>query len=175
MNIVFYLILLCSIYLITMDNPENVMSAMLDGVDNSIKLTIKLFGIYAIWLSILKILEKGKLDCSLANKLKKPIRFLFKNENEEAYKYISLNLSANMLGMGGASTPMGIKSIETMQNHKNKVMLVVINSTSIQLVPTTIVALRASYNSVTDIIVPAFIATFVTTLIGIILVKVFVK
>lgn len=175
MNIVFFFIMLASIYLIAVDCPENVMTTMLTGVNNGVSLSIKLFAIYAIWLSVLKIIEKGNLDKSLAKKLKKPVEFLFKNESPKAYQYLSLNLSANMLGMGGASTPMGIKSIEEMKHHKNKVMLIVINSTSIQLIPTTIVALRAGYNSVTDIILPSLIATIVTTFIGIVMVKTLVK
>lgn len=175
MNIVFFIIMLASVYLITVDAPENVMTHMLTGVNNGVTLSVKLFGIYAIWLSVLKIIEKAQLDKSLAEKLRKPIEFLFKDESPKAYKYLSLNLSANMLGMGGASTPMGIKSIEEMKHHKNKVMLIVINSTSIQLIPATIVAMRASYNSTMDIILPSFIATFVTTFIGILLVKFFVR
>lgn len=175
MNIVFFIIMLASIYLISVDAPENVMSNMLIGVNNGVILSLKLFGIYAIWMSVLKIIEKANLDKSLAKKLKKPIEFLFKDESPTAYQYLSLNLSANMLGMGGASTPMGIKSIEEMKHHKNKVMLIVINSTSIQLIPATVVALRASYNSAADIIIPSLIATFITTFIGILLVKFLVK
>lgn len=167
--------MLISTYLIVVSSPENVMPTILLGANNGLTLGVKLFAIYAIWLSLLKIIDKANLDKLLATKLKRPINFLFKDENQEAYQYLSLNLSANMLGMGGASTPMGIKAIESMEKHKNKVMLVVINSTSIQIIPATVVALRASYNSAIDIILPSFIATFMTTLIGIILVKVFVK
>ncbi len=175
MNIIFFIVIIASIYLIVLRKPEDVMPTMLNGVNSGIMLSLKLFAIYAIWLSVLKIIQKAELDKSLAKRLKRPIKFLFKNENNQTYQYLSLNLSANMLGMGGASTPMGIKAIENMANHKNKVMLVVINSTSIQIIPATIIALRASYNSTIDIILPSLIATFITTLIGIILVKVFVK
>lgn len=167
--------MLCSIYLVTVTAPENVMSTMLQGVNGGLCLSVKLFAVYTIWLSILQIISKSGLDKALAQKLRKPINYLFKNENDETYKYLSLNLSANMLGMGGASTPMGIKAIEQMKYHKNKVMLVVINSTSIQIIPTTVIALRAGYNSSIDIILPSLLATFATTLIGIILVKIFAK
>ncbi|HHU43520.1 MAG: hypothetical protein QM214_00830 [Bacillota bacterium] len=175
MNYVFLAMMLASIFLLTRQSPEKVMSSMLDGVTSSVYLAIKLFAIYAVWLSVLKIFEKANLDKSLAKKLKKPIGFLFKGESDKAYEYLSLNLSANILGMGGAATPTGIKSIEEMTRHKNKVMLIVINSTSIQLIPATIVALRASFGSVTDIIVPSLIATLFTSIVGVIMVKVFVK
>ncbi|MFW5780327.1 MAG: spore maturation protein, partial [Bacillota bacterium] len=118
MNYVFFMILIASVYLLTKESPEKVMSGMLEGVTSGVSLAIKLFAIYAIWLSVLKIIEKSKLDKSLAKKLKKPINFLFKGENEKAYEYLSLNLSANILGMGGAATPTGIKSIEEMTLHK---------------------------------------------------------
>lgn len=175
MNIVFFFILTVSIYLITKNNPDSVMSTMLTGVNNSVSLALMLLGVYAIWLSVLKIFEKADLDKIIANKLRKPIRFLFKNESEEAEKYLSLNLSANLLGMGGASTPIGIKAIECMKHHKNKVMLVVVNASSIQLIPATIVAMRASFGSASDIILPSIIATFISTAVAVLLVKVFVK
>lgn len=151
------------------------MSVMLSGVSNSVELCLKLFAIYAIWLSVLKILEKGKLDKKLAKLLKRPIGFLFSNENEEAYNYLSLNFSANILGMGGAATPTGIKAMETMQRKKNKIMLVVLNATSIQLIPTTIVAMRATFASAADIILPSLVATIFTSILSIFMVKVFVK
>lgn len=175
MNIVFLFIALCSIYLLTVSNPDSVMTTMLSGVSGGVALSVKLFGIYAIWLSVLNIFQKAEFDKFLADKLRRVTRFLFKGESDEAYKSVTLNLSANILGMGGASTPMGIKSIEQMRHHKNKVMLVVINSTSIQLIPTTIIALRATYASSADIILPTFIATVCTTAVGIILVKLLVK
>lgn len=175
MNIVFFVILISSIFLITKQNPQNVMGVMLTGISSSVELCLKLFGIYAIWLSILKILEKSRLDKGLAKLLKKPIGFLFSGESAEAYNYLSLNISANILGMGGAATPTGIKSMETMRLKKNKIMLVVLNATSIQLIPTTIVAMRATFGSVSDIILPSLIATIFTSVISIFLVKVFVK
>jgi spore maturation protein A len=175
MNIVFFVILISSIYLITKNNPQDVMGVMLSGVSNSVELCLKLFAIYAIWLSVLKILEKAELDKGLAKLLKKPIGYLFSNESQEAYNYLSLNISANILGMGGAATPTGIKSMETMRHKKNKIMLVVLNATSIQLIPTTIVAMRATFASVSDIILPSLVATIFTSVLSIFLVKVFVK
>lgn len=151
------------------------MGVMLEGVNSSVGLCLKLFGIYAVWLSVLKILEKGRLDKGLAQLLKKPIGFLFKDESPEAYGHLSLNISANLLGMGGAATPTGIKAMETMRHKKNKIMLVVLNATSIQLIPTTIVAMRATFGGGADIILPSLAATLFTSVIAVILVKVLVR
>ena len=107
MNIVFFVIMLVSIYLISVNSPEKVMGAVLDGANGGLALSVKLFGVYALWLSILKIMEKAELDKALAKKLKKPIQYLFKDESPQTYKYLSLNLSA-ICWEWGAATPMGI-------------------------------------------------------------------
>ena len=100
---------------------------------------------------------------------------LFPLEKEKAYEQLSINLSSNLLGIGGASTPSGLKAMQNMASKKNKIMLVVINSLSIQLIPTTVVAMRYAKGSSIDIILPSLITTFITTAIGIALVKVLVK
>ena len=88
-----------------------------------------------------------------------------------------MNISANMLGMGGAATPMGIEAMKGMDNGKGKltrgmIMFFVINATSLQILPTTIIGLRLANGSANagDIIMPSIIATLVTTLTGILLV-----
>ena len=94
---------------------------------------------------------------------------------------MSLNISANLLGMSGATTPMGIKSIHELEKHPNTnyaiTMFFVINATSIQIIPSSVLALRTSMGSSSpaDIIVPTILATLVSTVIGVLLVKIFVK
>ena len=91
-----------------------------------------------------------------------------------------MNLSANMLGMGNACTPTGLKAMAGLDKQNNSVtasmamiMLVVINASSIQLIPTTIIGLRQQYGSTTssDIILPTLIATIISTVLGVLLVK----
>lgn len=175
MNLVFTAILIASVVLITIISPDKLMPTMLTGATSAMSFSLKLFLIYAIWMSALKVFEKSGADKGLAKALNPVTKRLFSGESDEAYKYINLNLSANMLGMGGAATPMGIKSIETIKEKRNKIMLVVVNSTSIQLVPTTILALRAELNAATDIMLATIIVNVATTLLGIILVRVFVR
>lgn len=175
MNFIFTLILIVSTGILVVTNPEGVMSAMLQGGKSAISFSLELVAIYAVWLSVLKIWESLKLDKGISKLLDKPIRALFPNEESETYAYLSLNLSANLLGMGGAGTPMGIKSVETMKSKKNKTMLLVINATSIQLIPTTVLGIRAGLGAAADIILPSLITTAITTVIGVILVKVLVR
>lgn len=100
-------------------------------------------------------------------------------------KNISMNTISNILGLGNASTPAGIKAMESLQKENtNKqrlsnsmLMLIVLNTTSIELIPTTVIAIRTSLNAQnpTDIIIPIWISTIIGTLVGIISTKVLIK
>ena len=126
-------------------------------------------------------MEKTGLDSGLAQLLRPVIRRLFKGESDESEKWISVNLASNMLGMGGASTPAGIKAMASMEKGgkatANMDLLVVINATSIQLIPATIIALRASAGSgnPSSIIAPTLISSTIATVVGVVLTKLFSK
>lgn len=180
MNLVYFIMLFASLILVTVVSPESAYSIMLGGAKNAINLSVTLAAIYAIWLSVLDIMEKIGAN-RLIYKMFRPItKRLFKNENEKSMEYITMNFSANLLGMGGAATPLGIKAMESMQDGTdratdNMILFMVINSTSIQLLPATIIGMRAAAGSAaaSDIILPSLLATTITTAIGIILAKVF--
>ena len=109
-------------------------------------------------------------------KLLKPLtNALFPGESEETSDAITLNFAANLIGAGGAATPAGLKAMSGIRAKKNAVMLVVLNSTSLQLIPTTVIAIRAGLGSVTDVILPTVIVTAFTSAIAVIAVKVFVR
>ena len=152
---------------------------MVEGAEGAIQLCVKLLAIYSVWLSVLKIMEKTKLDAGLSRLLRPVIKRLFKGENEDAYKWLSLNMASNMLGMGGASTPAGIEAMGRMEKDgkstSNMSLLVVISATSIQLIPATVIALRASAGSAnpSSIIMPTLISSTIATAVGVILTKVF--
>lgn len=182
MNIIFFFIILFSLLILTWVNPESSLAVMLEGARSAIDLCLKLLAIYAVWLSILKIMEKTGLDKKLSSLFSPITNKLFKGESEQTKSTIGMNMAANMLGMGGAATPLGIRAMELMDNGSGKatdnmIMLMVISSSSIQLLPATIMALRSANGSInpSDIIFPSLLATTVTTLVGIILVKIFSK
>ena len=179
MNIAFLLITSASIVAMIIKSPESAFPTMIDGVGQAITLIIKLTAIYAVWLSVLDMMTKTKLDKKLSKLLKPVARKIFKSESEEAYDWICINLSANMLSMGGVATPAGIKAMSAMEDGSikatdNMIMLLVINATSIQLIPATVVAMRASHGSqsASDIIVPTLISSGIATLCGMIICKV---
>lgn len=181
MNVIFGIVLTLSTVIMLFTNPDGVLSAMLSGGEKALSLSMKMVVIYAVWLGIFQLMENSGLSSKIA-KLFKPLnRFLFGKLPDKANDFMSLNISANLLGMSGATTPMGIKSIQELEKHKNTqyaiTMFFVINATSIQIIPSSVMALRTSMGSASpaDIILPTILATAVSSIIGILLVKIFVR
>lgn len=176
MNAIFFVMTTVSIALLIYNNPELVLSSMIDGASNSVTLAVKLFAIYAIWLSIIEIMQKTGLNDKLSKAFDPIINKVFRGESSEAKQYISLNLSANFLGIGSVATPLGMKAVNAMDKKDgfcsdNIIMFIIINCTSIQLIPTTIISLRTQFgsNSPSDIIIPSLIASIVSSIVGIVL------
>lgn len=174
MNVVFAFILTVCVSLLLFKDPNAALGGMIDGVSSAIAMSVGLVAVYAVWLSVLNVMEKVGLNRAIGKALKPLTKRLFPSENDETRETISLNMSANLLGMGGAATPLGIKAINGMAKDSEKTndsiaLFVVINCTSIQLIPTTIIGLRAASGSVnaSDIILPSLIATTVSTLVGV--------
>ena len=181
MSIIFGVSLTISIVILIFISPDSVLSCMLSGGEKAFSLTLKLAVIYAVWLGMFKIMENSGLANKFAKLLKPVNKVLFGNLPDKANEYISLNISANILGMSGGTTPFGIKAIQELDKHANTDYIVsmffVINATSVQIIPSSVLALRSSLGSSSpaDIIMPTIIATLISTIIGIILVKVFIK
>lgn len=170
--------MLSSTLILLITNPSAVLAEMIGASASALSLCIELCAVYAVWLGIIEILDASGLGEKLAKLLRPLIKRIFKVDTEETQKIIALNLSANMLGIGNASTPLGIKAMKKLDDGSGKatfamIMLIVVNATSIQLLPTTIIGLRASAGSASpaDIILPTLIATTCTTLCGIFLVS----
>ena len=171
MSIIWFLMFILSVACLIFTNPTIVTSSILDASANGVQLCINLCGIYAVWLGLINILDKSGLSDKLANLLKPIIYFLFKTKNPEAVKYIAINMSSNILGLGNAATPSGIKAMSILDNKSGKItfagiMLIVVNSCSLQLLPTTVIGLRESAGSTAagDIILPSIISCIATFL-----------
>lgn len=166
-------IMLISLCVLIFVEPNLIINTMIDQSKNVVSLCINLLAIYAVWLGILEIVDQSGLGDKLAKLLSPVIKKLFKINDEEQIKYVSYNLSSNLLGLGNAATPSGIKAIKSMEKDLKHtkfamLMLLVINSTGIQLLPTTIIGLRASAgsSSPSDIILPIIISSVVATTIS---------
>ena len=174
MNKIWALLMLASIILLIFNNPSALVTEMTESAMGVINLCVELVAVYAIWLGILEIVDKTGLSEKLAKLLSPLIRFLFKTDDPEIIKMIAMNMSSNILGVGNAATPCGIRAMKLMDDKSGKatpamIMLLVVNATSIQLLPTTTIGLRTAAGSAspTDIMIPTLVATFITAIFGI--------
>ena len=185
MNKVWILLFVSSIVAICLSEPSKVLSGLLTASNSAVKLSLELCAVYAIWIGLFNILEHSGLSQKLSKLLSPIINKIFGKNNlsEESKKYVSMNMSANLLGMNGAATPLGIKAIESMQKDNPKkdtvtfpmIMFVVISCSSIQLLPTSIIGMLANAGSInpSSIILPSVLCSLISTAIAILLVYVF--
>lgn len=185
MNKIWIFLFVISIIALCFGDPTQVLSGLLTASNNAVKLSFSLCAIYAIWMGLFMILEKSGLSQKLSKFLSPIINKIFGkcNLSNESKQYVSMNISANLLGMGGAATPLGIKAIESMQkDNKDKstitfpmIMLIAISCSSVQLLPTSIIGMLASAGSKdpTAIILPSILCSIISTAIAILLVYLF--
>lgn len=176
MNIVWTVITIAALVALTVINPQSVLTVCLDSSSQALKTALELCAVYCVWLGIFKVAE----ECRLVEKLSKLLRplnkWLYGNISEVAAGYVSLNLASNLLGVGNAATPSAISAIREVEHDDTLsrfgAMLFVVNATSVQLLPTTVIGLRASMGSAnpSDIILPNLLATIATSVVGIALV-----
>ncbi len=170
--------LLGSVSALLFTDPGKAVTAMIAGSHAAVKLSIELAALYGFWLGFFGIIEKIGLADFLGRLLHPVVKFLFPNLSKKGEKYVTMNMAANLLGLGNASTPMAINAIKEMDNgstraSQNMIMLTVISATSLQLLPTTVIGMRATHGSVNpaDFLLPATAATVLSTVIGITAVK----
>jgi spore maturation protein A len=157
-------------------NMDKVNAAIFTSAKEAVTLSFAMISILVFWLGIMKIAEKGGLLEVLAYLFRPFVKRLFPDipKDHPAQGYILSNMAANLLGLGNAATPMGIKAMEQLkilnggknEASRSMITLLAINTSSITLIPTTIIAIRMSYNSQspTDIVAPTLLATAVATI-----------
>jgi len=159
---------------------DDVTQAAIDMAEVSVNIAIGLIGIMALWLGIMKIAEESGLIRIIAKGLRPITIRLFPDvpEDHPAIGSIVLNMSANMLGLGNAATPLGLKAMEELQELNEQkdtatnsmVMFLAINTSSVQLIlPATVVALMGATAS--DIFITTILATLLSTIAAITAVK----
>lgn len=165
-------------------NIEAVTAAAIGHAESAVAISLGLIGVMALWLGIMKIAEDAGLVSTIAKALRLVMKPLFPEipENHPAMGAIVMNMGANILGLGNAATPLGINAMKEMQKlNPNKdtatnsmVMFLAINTSSITLIPATVIAIRASAGAMnpTEIIGPTLIATTISTIVAICAVKI---
>ncbi len=180
----FFLILIGIIVAVFTGSIDTINNAVIEDTQEAVVFAIGLTGIMAIWLGLINIAQKSGLIKSFSNLINPITKFLFPDipKDHPALSAIVMNIVTNMFGAGNSATALGIKAMEEMNKlniDKKRAtnamcMFLVINMSSVQLVPLTVLKIRSDAGSVnpTEIIGTSLIATFVSTVVGIISAKI---
>ena len=172
LNIIWPLFLIISfVYAIFNGRLKQVNTSVFEGTKSAVELCITLLGTMCLWNGIMKIACKTSIVKKLTKVLTPIMKKLFPDikRQDKVHEEISMNIIANIMGLGNAATPLGLKAMKSMQkvnNDKKRLsnsmaIFIVLNTASIQLIPTTVIAIRSSLksNNPTAMIVPIWIAT----------------
>ncbi|MCS0672297.1 nucleoside recognition domain-containing protein [Cytobacillus firmus] len=158
---------------------NEVNEAIFNGAKEAVTLCIGLISILVFWLGMMRIAEDAGLLKKLASLFRPVVKRLFPEVpgDHPAMGYMLSNMMANMFGLGNAATPLGIKAMEELKQlnggkneaSRSMITFLAINTSSLTLIPTTVIAIRMNYNSAspTDIVGPTLVATFCSTLAAI--------
>lgn len=188
LNIIWPIFIIFSyVYAVFSENIENVNIGIFDYVNEAVSLSINLLGAMCLWCGIMKIVQSTELINKFTKILNPIIDFLFPEikKEENAKQEIAMNITANILGIGNAATPLGLKAMETLQKtneckdrlSNSMAMLIVLNTASLQIIPTTVIAMRVSMGAQnpTEVLFPIWVATICAAIAGILAVKIFIK
>ena len=188
LNIIWPIFIIISyIYAIFTGRVNEINSSVFESCESAVKLTITFLGTMCLWSGIMQIAQKTTLIDKLTNFLNPIIKILFPEIQKQnpVHKEISMNMVANILGLGNAATPLGLKAMKTMQKENSKkdtltnsmAMFIILNTASIQMIPTTVIAIRSSLGSTnpTSIIIPVWGATICAAVAGITAAKILMK
>lgn len=190
-----FMLLIGVVYAAITGNLPLVTDAALDSAKEAVTLCITMTGVMAFWVGLMRIAEQAGIIAAATRKLKPFLRFLFPDLPTEhpANEYIATNMIANIFGLGWAATPAGLKAMEELEqleeNRRSRTLpgpirkqgiasnemctFLILNISSLQLIPVNIIAYRSQYGSVnpTAIVGPAIAATAVSTLAAVVYCK----
>ncbi|MBQ9980002.1 MAG: spore maturation protein A [Oscillospiraceae bacterium] len=163
-----------AVFALLTGSAQEASAAAITGAGDAVALVISITGAICFWSGVMEVMEQSGLAGGLSRILRPIIKFLFpgaKND-DAAGKAIAENMSANLLGLGNAATPAGLRAAQRLKG-RDLAMLIVINSASMQLLPTTIAAIRQSAGAANgfDIIIPVWIASICSVTAGVIAVR----
>lgn len=179
MNYVWLIMIIFSFFCaIAMGRMSELSMAVINSGSNAIELVLKLTGVICLWNGLSAIAQKSGLTDKLCKLLSPVLKIVFPTlKDKKAKEAIALNITANLLGLGNAATPLGLEAMQRLQQTNpdkttatdNMVRFVVINSAALHLVPTTIAMLRSEYGSTApmEILLPALITSLVALIVGI--------
>ena len=177
MNPLFATVFILATAILLLLSPDTFLSTLLLGASKSASLCVSLLATYSVWLGLMRVWEDSGLSHGVSKILKPLARKLFKTDDKETLDSVCMNLSVNLLGISGAATPYGIRAAQLLDKSDEaeyaSSMLFVLNATSIQLIPTSIIGVRVALGSASpaDILIPTLITTAFSTAIGVILTR----
>lgn len=157
---------------------EAVSTATINSAKEAVTLSITMLGVMALWMGLMEVAKSIGLMDKLTGLLRPILRILFPNipKNHIANEYIASNMIANILGLGWAATPVGLKAMKEMAKLNNNserastdmCTFLIINISSLQLIPVNVIAFRSQYGSVNpaEILGAGLIATLISTFVG---------
>ncbi len=185
MNVMILLLLILGIvFSLFSGGAEDVLSALQNGTSAAVENALRLSGAYLLWMGLLNIAEKAGLIRGLSRLLSPALRLLFPNAGK-AKDAISLNLAANMLGMGNAATPYGMKAMRLLNETNPRpgaatnemCVLLALNASCLELFPTSLLGIRTSFGSVSPsaVVLPTLLSSLTATLVAVVLCLVFTR
>lgn len=171
------MILVSILYSCAVGTAAAVGDAAIKGAEEAVRLCLNIGGIMCLWCAVMELMRECKIAEALAGALKPILRLLFPEgaKHESILEPLSANVGANLLGLGNAATPMGIQAAKGMAALGKKgeatnelCRLVVLNTASIQLLPTTVAAIRAAEGAVMpfDILPAVWISSAISVAVG---------
>jgi len=158
-----------------------VAAAAMEGAGAAVELCLSMAGMLCLWMGVMEIMKRAGIAQALSRLLRPVIRRLYPDfaKDREVMDSVSANVSANLLGLGNAATPMGIQAAKAMSRRTPGVasdslcMLVVCNTASIQLIPTTIASVRGAAGAAApfDILPAVWLASAISVCVGILAAK----
>lgn len=159
-------------------------TAMIDASGEAITLGISIVGVISLWTGMIRIAEDAGLMKLLGRKMRPVLHYLFPSipEDHPALEHIAANMTANLIGLGWAATPPGLRAMESLQSlnphprmaTRDMCTFMIVNMSSLQLIPINMLAYRVRYGSAnpTEIVGPAILATAVSTVVAVIYAKI---
>ena len=176
MNLLFVIICMLSACILMIQDPQIFLSALLDGASKSAVLCFSLVSTYAVWLGLMRVWQDSGLTGAISKRIRPFTRRLLQTDDLQTLDCISMNLTVNMLGISGAATPYGVqgaKLLDKTQNaERSSALFFVLNATSIQLIPTSVIGLRTALHSAApaDIVLPTILTSAFSTTLAVALV-----
>ena len=184
-NYIWGVFILLGVIISIIKGDNNLTNNLITSGTKGIDIIINLVPLMCLWLGIMKIADSSGLLTIISNKLSKFIRVIFPEipKGDPAIAYISSNIVMNMLGLGNAATPFGIKAMTRLKELNNNsnvasrsmITFLVINTSSVTIIPTTVISLRIASGSSnpTEIMTACIITTFLSTMIGLLIDRLF--